>query len=74
MNKIREWVENPWLSLISGLVLLVTSGSEILETLESGSVGAHHGIAFLGLIQVIRSLPHILEGVAKMSQVSEGRD
>jgi len=70
MSKLKEFVENPWINLISGLILLITSGNEILKTLGESDIGAHHGVAFFGLVQIIQSLPHILHGTEQVSKIS----
>jgi hypothetical protein len=70
MSKLKGFVENPWINLISGLILLITSGNEILKTLGDGDIGAHHGVAFFGLVQIIQCLPHILHGTEQVSKIS----
>ena len=66
---LRKIAENPYLNLISGLVLLATAGCEIVRTLGDGAIGAHHGVAFFGLTQIIQSLPHILHGTEQVSKL-----
>ena len=68
MNLLKKIAENPYLNLISGFILLLTSGKEILETLD---IGAHHGVAFFGMVQIIKCLPDILHGAEQASKVRE---
>lgn len=69
MSTLKKIVENPWLNLISGLVLFITSGMEIIRTLGDGHIGAHHGVAVFGLVKVVQCLPDILEGTHKVSKI-----
>ncbi len=53
----------------AGILLLLTSGWEIVEGLgEEFSPGAHHGLAVFGLVQVIAAMPHCLHGVKQMHE------
>lgn len=71
MSKLAEIVENPWVNLVSGLILIITAGSEIVKTLDEGGLGAHHGVAVFGLVQVIQCLPHILHGTEQVSKITK---
>ena len=63
MLRILEKIaRSPYLSLVSGIVLLVTAGWQIVSSFGEGGVGAHHGVAFYGLVQIIRSFPEIVYG------------
>ena len=74
MSKLKKFIEHPWVNLIAGLILIATCGVEIVETLEEATIGAHHGVAFLGLMQTLQYLPHLLEGSEKMSKISRDQD
>ena len=64
--------ENPYLNLLSGVVLLVTGGFEIWEKMDMPTViGAHHGVVFFGLLQILKTLPELLHGV---KELQEGKD
>ena len=66
---IGRIAESPGLTMAGGIVLLVTAGWEVVEGLEGGfELGAHHGIAAFGLIQVVAALPHCLHGVKEMHE------
>lgn len=72
MSKLKKIVDHPWLNLVSGLILLFTAGSEILQSIgEDVDVGAHHGIAFFGLVQLLQFLPHIMHGTEQVSKISK---
>ena len=61
--KLKHIVENPYLNLVAGLILLLSSGYEIWETIEDPTLGSHHGIIIYALFQIIKCIPEILEGV-----------
>ncbi|MCG8618852.1 MAG: hypothetical protein MI802_21735 [Desulfobacterales bacterium] len=71
MSKLTAIAENPWLNLISGVILIITAGSQIIQTFGDGHIGAHHGVAVFGLVQVIQCLPHILHGTEQMSKINK---
>lgn len=61
--------ESPALTMVAGIVLLLTAGWEIVEGFgEEFSPGAHHGLAVFGLVQVVAALPHCLHGVKQMHE------
>jgi len=63
---------NPYLNLLCGLVLLVTSGYETWQALDHFSLGAHHGVLVFGLIQILKALPDIMDGAEKLAEVKAG--
>lgn len=69
LKLLKRIADNPHLNLVSGFILLTTSGCEIWRTLGEGKVGAHHGIAFFGLVQIVQSLPHILHATEQLSKL-----
>jgi hypothetical protein len=66
MEKIAN---NPLLNLLSGIILLVSAGYETWDTLEQFSLGAHHGVLVFSLFHILQTLPDLLEGRAKLSEV-----
>jgi len=66
---LKAIAENPYLSLISGLILLVTASLEIAE--DADHIGAHHGIALFAVTQIISVLPHLLHSA---KEIHEGRE
>ncbi len=71
MSKLREMIENPWVNFISGLILLLSAGNEIIHTIDKTEIGTHHGVAIFGLIQTIKYLPHILDGTEQVSKITK---
>lgn len=61
------------MNLLSGTILLITAGHEVWETFGEAGMGAHHGVAFFGLIQVLKSFPDIMEGFKEVIEV-EAKD
>jgi len=70
MSKLKEIVGSPWLNFISGIILLITSGNEILKDIK-GDIGAHHGVAFFGLVQIVQFLPHIMDATEQVSKIDK---
>ncbi len=64
---LNYFVQSPILNLLSGLVLLLTAGYETWLTIEEFSVGAHHGVLFFSIAQIIKSLPEVLQGTKELS-------
>ncbi len=63
---------SPIVALLSGLILIYTSGSEIFDSMDDAAkIGAHHGVFFLGILQLFKSLPEIVEGTRKLSEAKE---
>ena len=63
-------INSPWLSLVSGIILLITSGIEVYDKIGAAHVGAHHGILIFALVQVIRTLPEFHHAA---KEIGEGR-
>lgn len=64
----KKIIESFYLDLLSGIILVITSGYEIVTNLDTIKLGAHHGIAIFGLIQILKSIPpfiEVLKGVEK---------
>lgn len=71
---LRKIVANPYLNLLVGLLLLYTSGSEAwreLQTIEKIHVGAHHGIILFALMQVLKTLPDLFEGLEHVNKAKK---
>lgn len=70
IEKLKKIVENPYINLIAGLILIISSGKEIIEKLDEG-VGAHHGVFIFGLLQALKSIPEIVEALDRMSKLKK---
>ena len=64
---IRVVTNSPWLKFTTGVVLLTSGLDEAIETLFADlsalEMGAHHGVIVLGFVNVLSSLPDMLDGL-----------
>ncbi len=67
LQRLKAFVKHPATQLVTGLVLITSGITEaILEFMSaehSFRLGVHHGVALFGLIQVLGSLPDLIEGL-----------
>ena len=68
---LREITRSPYLNLLSGLVLLGTSGYETWSTLEEFSIGSHHGILLFSIIHILRTIPEMTHGLKDLNEGQE---
>jgi hypothetical protein len=75
LEKLKAVVKHPATQLIAGLILLISGGSEIVfdfvNAEHSFRLGAHHGVALFGLIQMLGSLPDLVEGLDRSFRAVE---
>lgn len=72
MKFLAKIAGSPIIALLSGLILIYTSGSEIFDSMDEAiKVGAHHGVFLLGILQLFKALPEIVEGTKKLSEAGE---
>ena len=64
---IKSLAESSWLKFTTGVVLLTSGLDEAAETLfediSALELGAHHGVMMLGFVNVLSSLPDMLDGL-----------
>ena len=64
---IKALAESTWLKFTTGIVLLTSGLDEAVETLLADisalELGAHHGVMVLGFVNVLSSLPDMLDGL-----------
>ncbi len=65
---LRRMTDSPYLNLFSGLVLLITSGYEIMMTVDDVLVGVRHGVLVFGLIQIVKAVPEIMRGLEEVQK------
>lgn len=69
LELFKRFAENAYVNLVSGLILLATSGMEILESLEEDGVGAHHGVALFAFVTILRVFPEIVHGSEQVTKL-----
>ena len=64
---IKSLAESTWIKFTTGIVLLTSGLDEAMETLFSDisalELGAHHGVRVLGFVNILSSLPDMLDGL-----------
>ena len=68
MSLLKQFAENIYINLIAGFILFITSGVEIVHTLDEGTIGAHHGIAVFALVKILKDLNDIFHGAEHVSK------
>jgi len=75
---VRAVAESPWMKFTTGVVLLTSGLDEAIDTLFADltalELGAHHGVMLLGFVNVLSSLPDMLDGLVGTFLVDEGED
>ena len=68
---LKRITHSPYLNFLSGVILLITAGYEVWESFGEISLGAHHGVAFFGIIQILKSIPEINHGLKELEEVED---
>jgi hypothetical protein len=68
---LREITQSAYLNLLSGVILLGTSGYETFITLEEFSIGSHHGILLFSIIHILKTIPEITHGLKSLNEGQE---
>ena len=64
---LNRFIQSQFVNLLSGLILLLTSGYETWISIEEFNIGAHHGVLVFSLVQIMKSLPEILQSVKELN-------
>lgn len=74
-QKLRHFVEHPATNLIVGIVLFMTGFIEAYDTfyedITEANLGAHHGMMLFGVMNILSSIPDIIEGLHKSTRYFE---
>lgn len=77
-ERLKAFVRHPATQLFVGLVLLISGCAEIISDFwdaeHAWRLGAHHGVALLGLAQVLGTLPDTVEGIERTFEYVEKRN
>lgn len=68
---LREITESPYLNLLSGLILLITSAYEIMVTMNGTMFGIRHGILVFSVIQIVKAIPDIMHGLTEIEEADQ---
>ena len=67
---LRRIVKNPWLQLVVGLVMLMSSFAGQQGTLYTDLINfkfrIHHGVNLMGFWQILQALPNLWDSVTWM--------
>jgi hypothetical protein len=67
LGRLCRTAESPTLNLLAGAILLVTGLLESFATMFEGlfgfQIGAHHGIAIFGFLQLLKAFPDTFKGL-----------
>jgi len=76
--KLKAFAQHPLTQLVTGLVLLITGLTQAIDDILHAEhrfrLGVHHGVLLLGLVQVLGSLPSIVEGLDRYFRSLESRE
>jgi hypothetical protein len=68
---LRQITQSPYLNLLSGLILLITSAYEIAVTVDGAALGVRHGILIFSIIQLVKIIPEILHGLTQIQEADD---
>lgn len=77
LARLKAFVQHPITQMFTGLILLVSGGTEVVfdfvDAEHQFRLGAHHGVAVFGLIQILGSLPDLVDGLDRSFEVIDKR-
>ena len=69
LHLVKKIIHNPLTELATGLILLIsglaTAYYEFTDAEHSFRLGVHHGVAVWALVQVLGSLPDLIDGIER---------
>jgi hypothetical protein len=68
---LKKIAESPYLNLLSGIILLLTSAYEIVVTTDEALIGVRHGILLFSISQMIKAIPDIMHGLSEIEEADE---
>ena len=74
MYTLKKIVSSPQLNLLVGLLLLYSGLSESwyeFQKMEDFHIGVHHGVILFSLMQILKTLPELFEGMDRLTQAEE---
>jgi len=71
---IWKIVQSPFVNLLAGVILVITAGAEVIENWGTFEIGAHHGVAIFGLLQILKALPEVMEGLEEIEKARRNKE
>jgi hypothetical protein len=74
---LKAFARHPVTQLVAGVVLLFSGGYEVIQDFMNAErslrLGVHRGVAIYGLIQILGSLPEVIEGLDRTFEAVDKR-
>lgn len=73
LKAIRQVLNSPWTNMTIALILIYTSGSEVVREIadSTSAPGAHHGMLSFGIFQLFKILPDFFKGLEHSVSAAE---
>jgi hypothetical protein len=68
---LKKILKSPYLNLFSGLIILITAGYEIIESVDKLEIGIHHGLFIFAIVNIIQTLPELMHGFGYIETAKE---
>lgn len=72
--KYLKWLENKWVKLFSGAVMVSAGSVEVMEDIVGHDIapfGIHHAIVLYGALHLLHAIVDVVEGVEVVKDVEE---
>jgi hypothetical protein len=67
VHRLKRSLKHPYTKLAVGIILVFTSTVEIVhdltEDIPRSTIGAHHGLLILGIVNALSAIPELVEGL-----------
>jgi hypothetical protein len=75
--RLKVFIEHPGTRLVTGIILLVSGLASAYDDFSSAErmfrLGVHHGVLLWGLVQVLGSIPNLVEGIGQTIEAADKR-
>ena len=74
MKTLKRIVKNPYINIIVGILFLYSGVHETVRELrevEGFRIGAHHGVIFFSILQILKTIPDFFEGMEYIEEAAE---
>lgn len=76
LQRLKAFVKHPYTQLFTGLVLVISGLFEVWDDIvnaeHSFRLGVHHGVLLFGFVQILGSLPDLVDGLDRAFGIDEG--